>query len=35
LGIGGGIFNVVTISIDALTAIFGNKADHFPDCFGC
>ena len=35
LGIGGGIFNVGTIFIDPLTVIFGNKADLFPDCFGC
>jgi hypothetical protein len=35
LGIGGGIFNVGTIFIDPLTIMFGNKADLFPDCFGC
>jgi hypothetical protein len=35
LGIGGGIFNLGTIFIDTLTVIFGNKADLFPDCFGC
>jgi hypothetical protein len=36
LGVGGGIFNnAAKISIDALTEIFGNEADLFPDCFGC
>jgi hypothetical protein len=30
--LGGGVFNVGTISIDALTFIFGNKPDN---CFGC
>jgi hypothetical protein len=35
LGVGGGIFNAGKISIDALTEIFGNEADLFPDCFGC
>jgi hypothetical protein len=34
-GEGGGVCNAGTISIDALTAIFGNKADLFPDCLGC
>ena len=39
LGMGGGVYNDVdlgaTISIDALTAIFGNDADEWKDCFGC
>jgi hypothetical protein len=39
LGVGGGVYNDVlfdaTISIDALTAIFGNDADEWDDCFGC
>jgi hypothetical protein len=35
LGKGGGVCNIGTISIDALTAIFGNTADAFSDCFGC
>ena len=39
LGVGGGVYNDVdfgaTISIDALTAIFGNDADEWKDCFGC
>jgi hypothetical protein len=35
LGKGGGVYNTGAISIDALTAIFGNKADLFPDCFDC
>jgi hypothetical protein len=34
LGWGGGVFNLGTIMIED-TAIFGNKADLFPDCFGC
>jgi hypothetical protein len=37
--LGGGVFNYfftgATVSIDPLTVIFGNKADAFPDCFGC
>ena len=39
LGMGGGVYNDIdsgaTISIDALTAIFGNYADLFPDRYGC
>jgi hypothetical protein len=35
LGKGGGVYNAGIISIDALTAIFSNEADLFPDCFDC
>ncbi len=39
LGIGGGVYNDrvdgATISIDALTWIFANYADLFPDRYGC
>ncbi len=34
-GIGGGVYNSGTISIDALTVIFGNDAHEWKDCFGC
>jgi hypothetical protein len=39
IGIGGGVYNDIdlgaTISIKALTAIFANYADLFPDRYGC
>jgi hypothetical protein len=35
LGKGGGVYNAGAISIDGLTAIFGNQADSFTDRFGC
>jgi CSLREA domain-containing protein len=38
-GLGGGLYNNIdagaTVSIDALTVIFGNIADEFSNCFGC
>jgi hypothetical protein len=39
LGMGGGVYNEIgaeaNIPIDALTWIFANYADLFPDCYGC
>ncbi len=39
VGMGGGVYNEIvaeaSISIDALTAIFSNFADLFPDRYGC
>jgi hypothetical protein len=34
-GVGGGIYNLGAIDIDAHTHVFGNYADLFGNCFGC
>jgi hypothetical protein len=35
VGIGGGVYNLGDIDVDARTHIFANIADLFANCFGC
>jgi hypothetical protein len=35
IGVGGGVYNMGTLTISAQTQIFDNSADVLPDCAGC